>query len=325
MSWLSRALAALILLFLPGAAGRAQVAPIAVGASPVPLMADGSAEQRVGRLVFRGGLALDASHQRFGGWSDLWVAQDGSRLIAISDRGSWMELRLVHDAQGRLTGVGPARIGPLGDPRGLQLHGNPSDAEGLAALPDGGFLVSFERRHRIWHYPAAPVPFGRPPRLLPTPPGIAAAPDNGALEALARLADGRLVAIAEALVENGAHAAWVFADERWGRFSYRAEPGFSPAGAAGLPGGDLIVLERAFAFLAGFRVRLTRVPQAQLGPGVAARGAELARLDARHTVDNFEGVATRAGANGETLLYLIADDNFVRWQRTLLMMFAIAD
>lgn len=325
MSWLTRALAALALILLTGAACDAQVASITVTATPVPLMADGSAEQRVGRLQFRGGFALESSHQRFGGWSDLWVAPDGSHMIAISDRGSWLDLRLVHDAQGRLAGIGPARIGPLIDARRRPLHGNPSDAEGLAALPDGSFLVSFERRHRVWHYPAATVPFSREPRPLPTPPGIEEAPNNGALEALARLADGRLVAIAEALVDNGANAAWLFADERWSRFSYRAEAGFSPSGAAGLQNGDLIVLERAFALLAGFRIRLTRVPQAQLRPGAIARGEELVRLDGRHSIDNFEGVATRTGPAGETLLYLIADDNFVRWQRTLLLMFAIAE
>ena len=205
------------------------------------------------------------------------------------------------------------------------LHGNASDAEGLARLPDGGFLVSFERRHRVWLYPPANPPFSAPPRPLPTPPGIEAAPENGSLEALARLADGRLVAIAEALIENGAHAAWLFDDQRWSRFSYRAEAGFSPSGAAGLPNGDLIVLERAFSFLAGFRVRLARVAQAELRAGALARGEELARLDGRHTIDNFEGVAVRTGANGETLLYLVSDDNFVRWQRTLLMMFAIVE
>lgn len=322
---LLRALAALTFILLASEAGLAQVASIAVTATPVPLMADGSAEQRVGRLAFRGGLVLDSSHQRFGGWSDLWVAPDGSQIVALSDRGSWLELRLAHDAAGRLAGVGPARIGPLVDARLRPLHGNASDSEGLARLPDGSFLVSFERRHRIWHYPAAPVPFSRAPRPLPTPPGIEAAPDNGSLEALARLADGRLVTIAEALVDDGANAAWVFADDRWSRFAYRAEPGFSPAGAVGLPGGDLIVIERAFAFLAGFRIRVTRVPQAQLGPGVVARGTELARLDGRHMVENFEGVATRTGAGGETLLYLIADDNFSRFQRTLLMVFAIAE
>lgn len=327
MHTLFHALAAVALALGLALGAGAQPAPtaIAVQATPVPLMADDSAGQRVGRLVFRGGLALSAAHQRFGGWSDLWVAPDGSHAVAISDRGSWMELRLVHDDAGRLVGAPAARIAPLIDARLMPLHGALADAEGLARLPDGGFLVSFERRHRVWLYPAGPTPFSRPPRPLPSPPGVEAAPSNGSLEALARLADGRLVLIAEQLVIDGANAAWLFADERWHSFGYRPAPDFSPSGAAGLPGGDLIVLERAFRLLLGFRARIVRVPAAQLRPGALAQGLELARLDPRFTIDNFEGIATRIGARGETLLYVISDDNFTAFQRTLLMMFAVEE
>jgi hypothetical protein len=40
-------------------------------------------------------------------------------------------------------------------------------------------------------------------------------------------------------------------------------------------------------------------------------------------VDNFEGIAARRGPKGETLIYLISDNNFRSGQRTLLMMFAL--
>ena len=39
--------------------------------------------------------------------------------------------------------------------------------------------------------------------------------------------------------------------------------------------------------------------------------------------DNFEGIAARSGAGGETLIYLLSDDNFNPLQRTLLLMFAL--
>jgi len=50
---------------------------------------------------------------------------------------------------------------------------------------------------------------------------------------------------------------------------------------------------------------------------------ELATLAGPMTVDNFEGIATRRGPKGETLIYLVSDDNFRSGQRTLLLMFAL--
>ena len=84
--------------------------------------------------------------------------------------------------------------------------------------------MSFERRHRVWLYPpgtgaAGAGPFARAPQPLPTPPGVEAAPYNGSLEAIARLADGRIALLAEDLVVDGAHAGWLFT------------PGAMPAGS----------------------------------------------------------------------------------------------
>ena len=134
---------------------------------------------------------------------------------------------------------------------------------------------------------------------------------------------------------DGAHAGWLFAPSAtppslipggsWSRFGYRPERDLSPAGAAGLPDGDLVVLERGFRLLLGFRVRIARVPAAQLREGAIAQGREVARLDGRFTIDNFEGIATRTGPRGETLLYVISDDNFNIFQRTLLMVFALEE
>jgi hypothetical protein len=43
------------------------------------------------------------------------------------------------------------------------------------------------------------------------------------------------------------------------------------------------------------------------------------------TVDNFEGVAVRRGEDGETLVYVLSDDNFNPDQRTLLLMFELGE
>jgi hypothetical protein len=131
--------------------------------------------------------------------------------------------------------------------------------------------------------------------------------------------------------------AWVGRDETWTTREYplqfdggwMGEP-FRPTGGALLPGGDLLVVERRFPPAGARVVRLSRASIDVSGP---LQPAEIARLEAPLTVDNFEGVeARRDAASGETLVYLLSDDNGCSkrgatrvpgLQRTLLLMFAL--
>ena len=54
-------------------------------------------------------------------------------------------------------------------------------------------------------------------------------------------------------------------------------------------------------------------------------GRELGRLEAPLTVDNFAGLAVRRDALGRTLIYLVSDDNFKPYQRTVVMQFRLAE
>ena len=96
--------------------------------------------------------------------------------------------------------------------------------------------------------------------------------------------------------------------------------GFAATDAAGLPDGDVLVLERRFPPVGA---RLRRIDAAALAPGARLEGRELARLEGSDTVDNMEGLAVRQGPGGATLIYLLSDDNYSPLQRTLLMMFEI--
>jgi len=40
-------------------------------------------------------------------------------------------------------------------------------------------------------------------------------------------------------------------------------------------------------------------------------------------VDNFEGIAVRQDSNGDTLVYIVSDDNYSPLQRTLLLQFRL--
>jgi hypothetical protein len=62
---------------------------------------------------------------------------------------------------------------------------------------------------------------------------------------------------------------------------------------------------------------------APIAPGARLEAEELALLRRPLSVDNFEGVACRLGPRGESLIYLVSDDNFSATQRTLLLQFAL--
>ena len=72
-------------------------------------------------------------------------------------------------------------------------------------------------------------------------------------------------------------------------------------------------------------IRVAHVRTSDLRRGARIKGEVLAEFLPPLTLDNFEGIACRANEKGETILYLVSDNNFSDKQRTLLMMFALVD
>jgi hypothetical protein len=309
----------------------APAAPIQIEARSIPLNADDPAVTSVGKLRWRGGVVLTAAEPRFGGWSDLWIAPEGRGLRSISDEGSWLTASLRYDNDGRLIGVASGMIGSLRDENG-QLLGDKieTDAEGLARLPDGGWLVSFERDHRVLYYPRGEESAGQglagQPRRLTTPPEFRRQPANGGVEAMLVLPDRRTLLISEEMSERpGTVVGWIVdASATWRKFHYQTrDPDHRPTSMALLPDGDLVLLERAFDMARGVRVAIKRIRTADVVADAVVRGEELAWLHQPLAVDNLEGVAVGRGARGETLLWLLSDNNFSPLQRTILLHFEL--
>jgi hypothetical protein len=295
--------------------------PIAVTAVPIPLDERDVSVDRAGSLRWRGGLWLGSTDKRFGGWSDLWVEPGNKRLISISDRGWTLDAVPVFD--GWLRGLGAAKLGRLIGVSGRPLASPFDDAEGLVRLPDGGFAVSLERRHRILVYPPAEPPFTRAPALRPGPP-LAGTPANGGMEALTLLPGGALLTLIEEGLEDGRNRGFVETPEGWAKLHYQAADGFTPTGMCQLANGDSVVLERSFSlFAGGFAARLARVAAGSWRPGAIVEGVELARLRNPLATDNYEGVAATRAPDGAEILWLISDDNYMSLQRTLLVTFAL--
>jgi len=304
----------------------AQEKPLAIHNQRLVFKLDEPAATEIGRLIWRGGVEMKADSPNFGGWSDLHVSADGRSLTSISDEGAWFTATIDYSADGNLAGLGQARIGQLRGLDGKAIHSKAeADAEAMARLPDGSWLIAFERRHRLWHYrtlEATPLP-------IEGPADIGRQPANGGIEAMTALEDGTVVAISEEYsLKPGTVVGWIgrpAGNSRysWSSFSYTTNPDFRPTAIVRLPDGAYATLERAFDVVRGVRVRVMRFEAAQLQPGGTVTPEELAFLATPYAVDNLEGLSATRGPRGETLLWLISDDNFNPLQRNILMLFEL--
>ena len=275
---------------------------------------------RVGDLVYMGGIDIPPMGQNIGGLSGLrWDAESG-RLLAITDDARWIWMTPT-ELNERLVGLGEIEVGPL-----LGLDGEPltgkeeGDSESLTRSAKGGWLISFERMHRVWHYSdltAKPVTTQIDPIALLGPLA-----NNNGVEAMASSAD-LLVLCAErgwaadkpnCLIKDwstgdltGLYASAVAAVEVLG-----ANPTDADIGSDGA----IYVLFRSYSPQDGNAASIVSYRS-----DISIRQGRMALLPPL-TVDNFEGLAVRE-EDGRTFLYIVSDDNFSSSQRTLLMKFEV--
>ncbi|WP_334176173.1 esterase-like activity of phytase family protein [Pseudoxanthobacter sp.] len=290
---------------------------------------------RFGALTFLGGLAVRSPGREVAGLSGLTLTGDGDDIVAVSDFGRWFRARLITDAEGRPTGLTDTWLGPILDVDGRPTYKSRVDAEAIAALPAGGFLVSLEGRGLMRF--RGPDPFRARPVPVPLPPWLKRLPSNRGIEAIAaeRLPGGgaRYIAIAEAATGDGLIPAAIvpatphedagFAAAAWRSRPVRAVDGFSVTDAAFLPDGGLLLLERRYDRPIGVYMRLRRISAAELAGRGPLTGEEILRADFGQEIDNMEGLAVHRDRAGRLIVTLISDDNRSLFQRTLLLRFRL--
>ncbi|MBL4915713.1 esterase-like activity of phytase family protein [Szabonella alba] len=250
---------------------------------------------------------------RFGGISAIELGPAGRGFIALTDRGDWLHGTIRRDDTGAIAGVAIAGIQALKGPDGGPLPPKQRDSEGLALLPRGGFVVSFEGIARVWRYPA---PHG-PAHPLPRHPDFAQMGINSALEALAIGPDGTLYTIPE---RSGAadrpFPVYRFRKGVWDRdLSIPRDGAFLPVAADFGPDGRLYVLERSFTPWRGFLGFASRLRSfALMGDALTDARPEMQSPPGRH--DNLEGLSVWRDAQGRIVASMVSDDNFIRFQRT---------
>ncbi|MDB5432481.1 MAG: hypothetical protein JWP35_3597 [Caulobacter sp.] len=295
--------------------GRTAAGPsITLNAKPVALNDKDPKQDRSGDFLYAGGVDVTSSDTGLlHGLSDLVITADG-RLVSESDEGRLFRAQLVLDGAGRLVGLSHGTLTPLTGLDGKPLSSKEeSDAEGVAVWPNGDVMVSFERDHRIWRYPAA----GGPPVAMPIPvdpkmtgnegmEGLALAPSQGP--------DAYWVG-----VENGDIFLCRVAKACERKASLPRPPDtYRLASMTETPDGQLVILHDSWAALTGARCRVSIIAQ----PGSDHPAViDTLVLAPPMTTDNFEGVAAVMRPGGVLRLYLIVDDNFQATERTLLMAF----
>lgn len=323
---ISLILSGLASLFWLLAAPAVRAEPVTVRSAVLGLHAEVPTEMRpetkLGRLDYLGGLSLAGNEGGFGGYSGITVDADGAGLWAISDTGHWLRLDFQRNEASLPVDVAAAQILPLRDANGAAITRKTlNDAEGLRRLPDGRWLVAFERAHRLWLYDR---PGGVAIATVAAPADIAQQPDNGGIEAIAAFANGDLLLFSEdmpALNGGEGHAAWLWRNGAWRDLVWPARDDFKPTDAVALPNGDVIVLERYFRPLIGPKARLQRIPADAIGSDAVLKAELLAEWAAPYSVDNMEALDVRRAPDGSLWLYVMSDDNQNILQRTLLMVF----
>ena len=278
-----------------------------------------------GRLTLLSAYELRSKDPRFGGLSGLAAGTDG-RLYSVSDVGYWVSAQMILDSETKLLDLTDWMIQPILSLTGAPVTGPLRDAEGLARAPDGSFIVAFEQVHRIWRYPPPPLTFHSSPTPVPIPPLAARAPSNGGLEGIAVFADGRLLALTEEFQNpDGSFKGWLIDGQQFFELSYLPSPDFRVTDCAALSNGNVIVLERRYVPLGILSARLKLVRGQTVQPGAKLLGEELLKLEYPLNVDNFEGVAVQEDPNNGTIIYIVSDDNYNPFERTLLLQFRLAN
>ncbi len=288
-----------------------------------------------GRLTWRGGLRLTSASDYFGGISGLVIAADGRQIVAVADSGSWLRARLTYQGE-RLAGLADVEVGPLTALKGKPLaRPGDRDAEAIALVSgttaQGDLLIAFEQNRRIGHFTIGKDGIAAPGSYLTLPPEVRKLSGNKSLESVAVIAAGPLAGSVVAFGErsfggtDGDLPGWIIGKKGSKAITLEDIAGFDVTDMAPLPDGGLAVLERRFRWSEGVQMRVRRIAPAELTAGGMIEGEVLFTGDQAFTIDNMEGIAAHQGANGETILTLISDDNFSPLQRTLLLQFAITD
>lgn len=271
-------------------------------------------EVRSGPFTLEQAWVIAGEPRGLGGFSAL-VTLDGGRFLAGTD-GGW-----------RLEFSRPDRRDPnplvavLGPPMSEDKFAR--DLESLTRDPETGLIWgAYEMSNSLARFSVA-----RKMEKRAQPDEIGDWGDNSGPEALVRFSDGRFLVIEER--ESGwnsaRHRAVVFAgDPTEGgpsqRLKFQGIAGYRPVDMTPLDGGRALVLFRDLRFSVppAFASAIGILDMDHRAEDGSLLVRELTRLQSPFPFENYEGMALTRDEDGRHL-WLISDDNFMQYQRTLLL------
>lgn len=282
---------------------------------------------RFGDLEFRGGLELSSRHPAFGGISALHVEPDGNRLIAATDRGSWVRGRIVY-RDGKPVGVADAEVAPI-----LGVDGRPLAARGWfdvesLAERDGILYIGIERVEQIVRFDYRRDGLRARGQPIDVPVDFKTLTYNKGLECLAAprqgaFAGGLIVVTEHSLDGAGNLRSFALSMDQVTRFGVKRSDDFDVSDCTVLSQDELLLLERRASPARGIAIRIRRIPLADIKEGAVVDGRLMFEADLAHQIDNMEGIAVHRNSAGETIVTLVSDDNFSIIQRSLVLQFSV--
>lgn len=268
--------------------------------------------------ILRGWKAV-SSNDHFGGFSAL-VVTGPQLLIAASDRGRIMRLSL--DEQG----LPAARLSYLSGEIQPQKH--LIDVESMTRDPATGRIwIGYEGINAIERRDGA---LENPQRVRPLQMRDWAS--NKGAEAMARLADGRFIVLAEGSPGwlGQEFAGLLFASDPVDKsgeimpaLEFRFEPpeGYRPVDMVQIPDGRVLILTRRvhWQVMPRFTAKLVLADPAAIDRDNAWSGRVIADFVPPIPSDNYEGLALWPRPDGALALWLISDDNRNGFQSTYLL------
>lgn len=284
---------------------------------------------RVGALTFVEGWELTSNYSLFGGFSG--IAMIGPRrFLLVGDTGLVTGFTLYPDGRVLRPFIAPLPDGPGGEDR--KKGGKTSrDAEALTASPDGShYWIGFEQYHSIYRFGPSLVKA----EAHASPRAFEPLWNNGGIEGLARMHDGRFLAIAEKeekiapqKAQPGVPAYLFYGDpteapDRFMPFRYDAQGKGKVTDVQQLPDGRFLILHRDLSLLDGFISTLAIADLGSLGPHDVMTSKAIARIEAPAISDNFEGMAITTKGQ-DWYIWMVSDDNLMGFQRNLLIKYRI--
>lgn len=329
-----RRLAAAMAALLLATGADAMQEALTVTSVPLRSFQNAAIGEAVQGLIYKGGLQLSSVNDGFGGHSGIGFTGPDGQLVLVSDRGNFISGQLIYDETGAPLSLVGVTIEPIQNSRGTDLPNAFSrDAEALSVIMRDGrpaaVRVGFENLTRVADFELQNfVPRG-PAREVSIPAWLSETRTNESLEAVcvappnSPIAGSTLLLTEGVITGDGAHSAYLLGHNDKGPLTYRSGSGTNPTDCAFLPNGDLLVLERGISLLQ-FSAKLIRVKAADVKPGAVMSG-DILYEGVGGDLDNMEGVTARTLPDGEVRITLVSDDNFMDWERNLLLEFTLAE